>query len=173
MYWLGPLVYSSVQVVRVNILALFCPAFWQILSFLREPWYLFQKRRKNCRYPESPSRQPLSGSGPRLSHCLLPVSRPCLKVQVPGPIASPVPKSSCPLESIPKRLKKLLKVKVKSLSHVRLFAIPWTVAYQALQSMESSWSGLPSSNPTVGHISRENHNSKIHAPQCSPQHCLQ
>ena len=27
------------------------------------------------------------------------------------------------------------KVKVKSLSHVRLFATPWTVAYQALLSM--------------------------------------
>ena len=36
---------------------------------------------------------------------------------------------------------------VKSLSRVRLFAIPWTVAYQALPSMEFSkqeyWSGLP------------------------------
>ena len=36
---------------------------------------------------------------------------------------------------------------VKLLSHVRLFAIPWTVAYQAPQSMEFSrqeyWSGLP------------------------------
>ena len=36
---------------------------------------------------------------------------------------------------------------VKLLSHVRLFAAPWTIAYQALQSMEFSrqeyWSGLP------------------------------
>ena len=36
---------------------------------------------------------------------------------------------------------------VKSLSHVRLFMSPWTVAYQAPQSMEFSrqeyWSGLP------------------------------
>ena len=35
---------------------------------------------------------------------------------------------------------------VKSLSRVRLFATPWTVAYQAPQSMEFSreeyWSGL-------------------------------
>ena len=35
---------------------------------------------------------------------------------------------------------------VKSLSHVRLFATPWTVAYQASQSMGFSrqeyWSGL-------------------------------
>ena len=37
--------------------------------------------------------------------------------------------------------------KVKLLSHARLFAIPWTVVYQAPQSMEFSrqeyWSGLP------------------------------
>ena len=40
-----------------------------------------------------------------------------------------------------------LEVKVKSLSHVRLFEIPWTVAYQASPSMGFSrqeyWSGLP------------------------------
>ena len=39
------------------------------------------------------------------------------------------------------------KVKVKSLSHVRLFAIPWTVAHQAPLSMGFSrqefWSGVP------------------------------
>ena len=39
------------------------------------------------------------------------------------------------------------KVKVKSLSRVPLFATPWTVAYQAPQSMGFSrqeyWSGLP------------------------------
>ena len=38
-------------------------------------------------------------------------------------------------------------MKVKSLSSVQLFASPWTVAYQAPQSMEFSrqeyWSGLP------------------------------
>ena len=38
------------------------------------------------------------------------------------------------------------KLKVKSLSHVRLFATPWTLAYQASQSMGFSrqeyWSGL-------------------------------
>jgi len=43
---------------------------------------------------------------------------------------------------------------VKSLSRVRLFAIPWTVAYQAPQSMEFSrqeyWSGLPF--PSPGHL---------------------
>ena len=40
---------------------------------------------------------------------------------------------------------------MKSLSHVRLFATPWTVAYQAPQSMEFSrqeyWSGLPFLSP--------------------------
>ena len=44
-----------------------------------------------------------------------------------------------------------MKVKVKSLSRVRLFATPWTVAYQAPQSMGFSrqeyWSGLPFPSP--------------------------
>ena len=43
------------------------------------------------------------------------------------------------------------KVKVKSLSHVRLLATPWTAAYQAPQSMGFSrqeyWSGLPWPSP--------------------------
>ena len=38
-------------------------------------------------------------------------------------------------------------MKVKSLSHVRLLATPWTAAYQAPPSMGSSWqeywSGVP------------------------------
>ena len=42
-------------------------------------------------------------------------------------------------------------VKVKSLSHVQLFAIPWTVVYQASLSMGFSrqeyWSGLPFPSP--------------------------
>ena len=41
----------------------------------------------------------------------------------------------------------IYKVKVKLLSHVRLFATPWTVAYQAPPSVGFSrqeyWSGLP------------------------------
>ena len=45
----------------------------------------------------------------------------------------------------------ILKVKVKSLSRVRLFAIPWTVAYHAPPSVEFSrqeyWSGLPLPSP--------------------------
>ena len=42
---------------------------------------------------------------------------------------------------------RLYQVKVKLLSHVQLFATPWTVAYQAPPSMRFSrqecWSGLP------------------------------
>ena len=45
----------------------------------------------------------------------------------------------------------LLKVKVKSLSRVRLFATPWTVAYQAPPSMgffrQEYWSGFPFPSP--------------------------
>ena len=48
-------------------------------------------------------------------------------------------------------MKVKVKVKVKSLSHVRLFATPWTVAYQASQFMGFSrqkyWSGLPFPSP--------------------------
>ena len=44
-----------------------------------------------------------------------------------------------------------LKVKVKSLSRVQLFATPWIVAYQAPPSMGFSrqeyWSGLPFPSP--------------------------
>ena len=44
-----------------------------------------------------------------------------------------------------------MKVKVKSLSSVRLFATPWTAAYQAPPSMGFSrqeyWSGLPFPSP--------------------------
>ena len=44
-----------------------------------------------------------------------------------------------------------MKVKVKPLSRVRLFATPWMVAYQAPRSMGFSrqeyWSGLPFPSP--------------------------
>ena len=44
-----------------------------------------------------------------------------------------------------------LKVKVKSLSHVQLFATPWTVAHQAPLSMvfprQEYWKGLPFLSP--------------------------
>ena len=46
---------------------------------------------------------------------------------------------------------RMLKVKVKSLSRVRLFATLWTLAYEAPRSMEFSrqeyWSGLPFPSP--------------------------
>ena len=46
------------------------------------------------------------------------------------------------------------KVKVKSLSHVRLLATPWTAAYQAPPSMGLSrqeyWSEVPSPSPIIG-----------------------
>ena len=45
------------------------------------------------------------------------------------------------------------KVKVKSLSHVRLLATPWTAAHQAPPSMGSSrqkyWSGVPLPSPCM------------------------
>ena len=48
-------------------------------------------------------------------------------------------------------IKRRLKVKVKSLSRVRLFVTPWTVAYQASPSMGFSrqeyWSGFPFPSP--------------------------
>ena len=44
-----------------------------------------------------------------------------------------------------------MKVKVKSLSRVRLFATPWTVAYNVPPSMGFSrqeyWSGVPFPSP--------------------------
>ena len=47
-----------------------------------------------------------------------------------------------------------MKVKVKSLSRVQLFATPWTVAHQVPPSMGFSrqeyWSGLPF--PSPGHL---------------------
>ena len=50
-----------------------------------------------------------------------------------------------------KAMTNLVKVKVKSLSCVRLFATPWTVAYQAPLSMgfsrQECWSGLPFPSP--------------------------
>ena len=44
-----------------------------------------------------------------------------------------------------------MKVKVKSLSRVQLFATPWTITYEASPSMGFSrqeyWSGLPFPSP--------------------------
>ena len=45
------------------------------------------------------------------------------------------------------------KVKVKSLSHIRLLATPWTAAYQAPPSMgfsrQEHWSGVPLPSPNI------------------------
>ena len=52
-----------------------------------------------------------------------------------------------------KRNKRAMKVnvRVKSLSRVRLFATPWTVAYQVPPSMgfsrQEHWSGVPFPSP--------------------------
>ena len=52
------------------------------------------------------------------------------------------------------------KKKVKLLSHVQLFATPWTVAYQAPPSMGFSrqeyWSGVPFPSPEISQINRVN-----------------
>ena len=64
-------------------------------------------------------------------------------------------------------------MKVKSLSRVRLFATPWTVAYQAPPSMGFSrqefWSGLPFPSP------RDLPNPGIEpgSPAWVPRGCLQ
>ena len=53
------------------------------------------------------------------------------------------------------------KVKVKSLSHVRLLATPWTAAYQAPPSMGFSrqeyWSGVPLPSPISIYIYTHTH----------------
>ena len=40
-----------------------------------------------------------------------------------------------------------VKVKVKSLSRVQLFATPWTVAYKAPRSRQENWLELPFPSP--------------------------
>ena len=56
-----------------------------------------------------------------------------------------------PLMSAATLLSGILKVKVKSVSRIPLFATPWTVAYEAPPSMEFSrqeyWSGLSFASP--------------------------
>ena len=58
------------------------------------------------------------------------------------------------------------KVKVKSLSHVLLFATPWTAAYQAPPSMGFSrqeyWSGVPSPSPEITLLSEISQKDKHH-----------
>ena len=63
-------------------------------------------------------------------------------------------------------------VKVKSLSRVRLFVTPWTVAYQAPQSMEFSrqeyWSGLPLPSPGIFPSSAKPLLHLLSYPHCFP-----
>ena len=49
-----------------------------------------------------------------------------------------------------RKTKHKVKVKVKSLSHVQLFATPWTVAYQASLSMRFSRQEYRSGLPFLG-----------------------
>ena len=66
------------------------------------------------------------------------------------------------------------KVKVKSLSHVQLFATPWTAAYQAPLSMGFSrqeyWSGVPLPSPSEW--VRENIKKENKSPSFYPQFSL-
>ena len=67
------------------------------------------------------------------------------------------------------------KVKVKSLSRVWLFAIPWTAAYQAPPSMGFSrqeyWSGLPLPSPLNDHSVQFSHSVVSNSLQpCESQH---
>ena len=59
-----------------------------------------------------------------------------------------------------------VKVKVKSLSRVQLFATPWTIAYQAPPSMgfsrQECWSGLPF--PSAGDLLTQESNPGL--PHC-------
>ena len=69
-------------------------------------------------------------------------------MQTPAPI---IPKLAISFWTLRKKKK---KKKVKSLSRVRLFATPWTTAYQAPPSMGFSrqeyWSGVPL--PSLMHV---------------------
>ena len=63
------------------------------------------------------------------------------------------------------------KVKVKSLSRVRLCAIPWTAAYQAPPSMgfsrEEYWSGVPLPSPMYSAYKLNKQSDNIQ-PWCTP-----
>ena len=76
------------------------------------------------------------------------VSQPCLTLC--DPMNQQHARPPCPSPTHIKAIKER-KSEVKLLSRVRLFATPWTVAYQAPQSMEFSrqeyWSGLPFRSP--------------------------
>ena len=63
-------------------------------------------------------------------------------------------------------------MKVKSLSPVRLFPTPWTVAYQAPRplgfSRQEYWSGVPFPSPFK--IARENKSSLNPQGKCKSRH---
>ena len=67
-----------------------------------------------------------------------------------------------------------LKLKLKSLSRVRLLATPWTVAHQAPPSMGFSrqeyWSGLPF--PSPGDLPDSGIEPRSHALQAENKHSL-
>ena len=72
------------------------------------------------------------------------------------------------------------KVKVKSLSFVRLLATPWTAVYQAPLSMGFSrqeyWSGVPSPSPRDAAKHTKWHetvpsNKESPGPKCPQNHC--
>ena len=62
-------------------------------------------------------------------------------------------------------------MKVKSLSHARLLATPWTAAYQAPPSMGFSrqeyWSGVPSPSPTKCTVGTKCYKSEYYRLLCS------
>ena len=71
-------------------------------------------------------------------------------IKMMHPVLQLCPTLCCSIDCIPQSYG-CMTVKVKLLSHVQLFATPWTVAYQALPSMGFSrqeyWSGLPFRSP--------------------------
>ena len=70
-----------------------------------------------------------------------------ISIWIYGVSINPVPLFSMDRSSFPK------KVKVKSLSRLRLFVTPWTLAYQAPPSMgfsrQECWSRLPFPSPGI------------------------
>ena len=63
--------------------------------------------------------------------------------------------------------------KVNSLSHVQLFVTPWTLAYQASQSVGFSrqqyWSGVPLPSPSIALVSTKyQHELAIGLPKSPP-----
>ena len=79
-----------------------------------------------------------------------------------------------PKESFCHFLLQGMKVKVKSLSRVRLLGTPWTAAYQAPPSMGFSrqeyWSGVPSPSPIIHPTDSNSH--LTNPPNLSPLNSL-